>query len=56
VFVKKRLTHYRTRDNLELNPMGGFGMITTMIALSILTALIVSSLIVAGGGTGITGL
>jgi len=56
VFVKKRLTPYRASDSLELSLMGGFGMIATMTALLVLAALIVSSLVIANGGTGIAGL
>jgi hypothetical protein len=37
-----------------LNLKGGFEMIPTMTALFILAALMVSSLVIANGGTGIT--
>jgi hypothetical protein len=37
-----------------LNLKGGFEMIPTMTALFILASLMVSSLVIANGGTGIT--
>ena len=37
-----------------MNLKGGFDMVSTMTALFILAALMVSSLVIANGGTGIT--
>ncbi len=54
MFVKKRLTPYRRGDSLELNLKGGFDMVSTMTALFILAALMVSSLVIANGGAEIT--